>query len=69
MYYCRVPLPSTSPSVTWDTSSVTTMAYMFNVCVSARLLLLLRYLLTIVCIPWMSRRSLDPGHSSLDVLL
>ena len=45
------------------------MAYMFNVCVSARLLLLLRYLLTIVCIPWMSRRSLDPGHSSLDVLL
>ena len=45
------------------------MAYMFLVRVSAHLLLLLRYLLTIVCIPWMSRRSLTPGHSSLDVLL
>ena len=33
--------------------------YMFYVRVSARLLLLLRCLLTIVCIPWMSRRSLD----------
>ena len=35
------------------------MAYMFYVCVSARLLLLLRCLLTVLCIPWMSRRSLD----------
>ena len=59
MHYCRVPLTSTSPSVTWDTSSVTTMEYMFDVCVSARLLLLLRCLLTGLCIPWMSRRSLD----------
>ena len=41
------------------TSGVTDMSYMFQVRVSARLLLLLRCLLTIVCIPWMSRRSLD----------
>ena len=54
MYYCRMPLPSTSPSVTWDTSSVTTMYAMFYVRVSARLLLLLRCLLTVLCIPWMS---------------
>ena len=59
MYYCRVPLPSTKPSLDWDTSSVTTMQSMFYVRVSAHLLLLLRCLLTIVCIPWMSRRSLD----------
>ena len=41
------------------TSGVTDMSSMFAVRVSARLLLLLRGLLTIVCIPWMSRRSLD----------
>jgi hypothetical protein len=41
------------------TSGVTTMAYMFDVCVSARLLLLLRCLLTVLCMSWMSRRSLD----------
>ena len=59
MYYCRVPLPSTSQSVDWDTSSVMNMVTMFYVRVSARLLLLLRCLLTVLCIPWMSRRSLD----------
>ena len=35
------------------------MYAMFEVRVSARLLLLLRCLLIVVCIPWMSRRSLD----------
>ncbi len=42
----------------WDTSSVTTMLGMFFVRISARLLLL-PCLPTVVCFPWMSRRSLD----------
>ena len=45
--------------VTSCTSGVTDMSGMFFVRVSARLLLLLRCLLTVLCIPWMSRRSLD----------
>jgi hypothetical protein len=28
---CRVPMPSISPSVDWDVSSVTDMSYMFAV--------------------------------------
>ena len=45
--------------VTSCTSGVTDMSFMFNVRVSARLLLLLRCLLTVLCMSWMSRRSLD----------
>ena len=44
--------------VTSCTSGVTDMSGMFGVRVSARLLLLLRCLLTVLCITWMSRRSL-----------
>ena len=40
------------------TSGITTMATLFRVRVSARLFLL-RCLLIVVCIPWISRRSLD----------
>ena len=45
--------------VTSCTPGVTSIYRMFNVCVSARLLLLLRRLLAGLCIPRMSRRSLD----------
>ena len=45
--------------VTSCTSGVTNMEYLFSVRVSARLLLLLRCLLTVLCMSWVSRRSLD----------
>ena len=45
--------------VTSCTSGVTDMSSMFEVRVSARLLLLLRCLLAVLCMSWMSRSSLD----------
>ena len=48
---------------------MTNMAYMFNVRVSARLLLLLRCLLTVLCYPLDVSTLTGHGHSSLDVLL
>ena len=47
--------------VTSCTSGVTDMSSMFEVRVSARLLLLLRCLVAVLCIPRMSRRSLAPA--------